>query len=131
MPIETRFRRALRLLFALSMVTVGVLHLVAPDGFVTIVPRWLPAPLLLVVVSGLCEIVLGLGLLVRRAHRLAALLLIGLFVAVFPANVTMAVHDLQPFAFVHVTPLAQWLRLPFQGVFIAIAWWLSRSPVQP
>jgi uncharacterized membrane protein len=66
-------------------------------------------------------------LLVPRVRRLAAFGLVALFVAVFPANVYMAMHDVQPFA-VHVSRAAQWARLPFQAVFIAIAVWLSRTP---
>jgi uncharacterized membrane protein len=63
---------------------------------------------------------------VPRVRRLAAFGLVALFVAVFPANVYMAMHDVQPFA-VHVSRVAQWARLPFQAVFIAIAVWLSRE----
>jgi len=95
---------------------------------VKIVPSFLPAPLLLVYVSGVAEIAGGIGILSRPYHRLAAFGLIALFLAVFPANVNMAVNDIQP-AGSHLPSALLWLRLPFQGLFVAIAWWLSRSPV--
>jgi len=106
---------------------VGVLHFAAPEGFVKIVPAFLPAPLALVYLSGFFEIAGGLGLLVTRVHRLAAWGLIALYISVFPANINMAVNDLQP-AGMHIPAALLWLRLPFQALFIAIAWWLSRSP---
>ena len=127
MPPEPKLKRAFRLILGLSMVAVGVLHFVEPSGFVKIVPGWLPAPLLLVQVSGFFEIAGGLGLLVGRVHRAAAWGLIALYVAVFPANINMAVNDIQPEGG-HIPTALLWLRLPFQALFIGLAWWLSRSP---
>lgn len=94
-----------------------------------IVPAFLPAPLVLVYVSGFFEIAGGLGLLVTRVHRLAAWGLIALYIAVFPANINMALNDIQPSGG-HIPAALMWLRLPFQVLFIAAAWWLSRSPTR-
>ena len=124
---ESRAKTAVRVDIALAMVSVGLLHFVQPGGFVKIVPPWLPAPEALVYLSGVAEVLGGAGLLVPRVRRLAAFGLVALFVAVFPANVYMATHDIQPFA-VHVSRAAQWARLPFQAVFIAVALWLARAP---
>lgn len=107
------------------MIGIGVLHLVRPDGFVKIVPRALPAPLLLVVVSGVFEIAGGAGLLFERTRRAASWGLVALYVAVFPANVNMAVNDIQPEG-MHLSPLLLWTRLPLQLVFIALAIWVGR-----
>ena len=120
-----RLKPALRLLLAVAMVAVGVLHFVHPAGFVRIVPPYLPAPLALVLISGAAEILGGLGLLIPRTRRLAAFGLIALYVAVFPANVHMALHQL-PLGDAPASPLVLWLRLPFQALFIAWAYWLSR-----
>lgn len=128
MPPESHRKRVVRMLCGLSMVLIGVLHFAAPDGFVKIVPAWLPAPLALVLVSGFFEILGGIGLFVRRAHRAAAFGLIALYVSVFPANINMAIHGIQPDG-IHLPGFVLWLRLPFQFVFIGVAWWLSRSPV--
>lgn len=128
MPPESQLKRMIRAICGVSMVAVGVLHFVRPAGFVKIVPAWLPAPLFLVLVSGFFEILGGVGLFVGRAHRLAAWGLIALYVAVFPANINMAVHGIQPDGMV-IPEALLWLRLPFQAVLIALAWWLSRSPL--
>ena len=108
------------------MVSVGLLHFIAPEGFVKIVPKMLPAPLFLVYLSGFFEMLGGVGILIPRTRRAAGYGLIALYLAVFPANINMAVNDLQP---EHVTlPAALlWLRLPFQIAFIAWAWWCTRS----
>lgn len=127
MPPETKLKRLFRVISGLSMIAVGVLHFVRPSGFVKIVPAWLPAPLFLVHLSGFFEIAGGFGLFPRRLHRGAAFGLIALYVAVFPANINMAVHDIQPDG-AHIPVALLWLRLPFQAAFIALAWWLSRSP---
>jgi uncharacterized membrane protein len=127
MPPEPKLKRIIRLILGVAMVAVGVLHFVQPSGFVKIVPAWLPAPLLLVQVSGFFEIAGGLGILVARVHRAAAWGLIALYVAVFPANINMAVNDIQPEGG-HIPAALLWLRLPFQALFIWLAWWLSRSP---
>lgn len=112
------------------MVSIGILHFVQPGGFVKIVPSWLPAPLLLVLVSGFFEVLGGLGLFVRRYHRAAAWGLIALYVAVFPANINMAVHGIQPDG-THIPSALLWARLPVQALLVWLAWWLSRSPVEP
>jgi uncharacterized membrane protein len=122
----------LRVLLAGVMVSVGILHFTSPSGFEKIVPSFLPSPRLLVFVSGACEILGGLGLLHPRTRRLAGIGLIALYVAVFPANINMAVNDLQPEG--HPIPTALlWLRLPFQLLFIAWAAWTAdvRSRSRP
>ena len=67
----------------------GATHFVSPDFFLAIVPPALPHPHLLVAVSGAAEIAGGVGLLWRPVRRTAAIGLIVLLVAVFPANIHM------------------------------------------
>ena len=122
---DTRPNRALRLLLASIMIGAGVLHLVEPAGFVKIVPSFLPAPEILVLVSGVCETFGGMGLLLRRTRRLASFGLIALLVAVFPANINMAVNAIQPDG-MHVPVSLFWLRLPLQALFVAWAWLVGR-----
>lgn len=116
---------ALRWVLALFMVFAGVMHFVRPRGFVRIVPRWLPAPELLVYVSGVAEVVLGLGLLVPATRAWAAWGLILLFIAVFPANVNMAVNHIG-FGRNPGPAWILWARLPLQLVLSAWAYWYTR-----
>jgi uncharacterized membrane protein len=124
--VVTRLKPALRALLALSMIGIGALHFLSPDGFVRIVPKALPAPLVLVYVSGVFEILGGAGLLLERTRRAAGIGLVLLYVAVFPANINMAVNEIQ-IPGVTIPAAALWLRLPFQILFIAWAWWCSRD----
>jgi len=122
-----RARVPLRILLAVAMMGVGVMHFVTPDPFVRIVPAYLPAPLALVYASGVFEILGGAGLLVKRARRAASFGLIALYVAVFPANVNMAVNDVSMNGMTHVPPALLWGRLPLQALFIAWAWWVGKT----
>lgn len=117
---------ALRLVLATFMVFAGVMHFRAPGPFVGIVPKWLPRPLFIVHASGVIEIALGLGLLVPALERLAAWGLVVLFIAVFPANVNMAVNRL-PFGRSVMPPWMAWARLPLQAVFVGWAYWLATA----
>ena len=122
MTVKSVARAAL----AVFMITIGVVHFVAPLGFVQIVPKALPAPLLLVYVSGVFEVLGGVGILVPRTRRLAGYGLIALYVAVFPANINMAMNHIEP-AGTHIPEALYWLRLPLQVVLIAWAWWCTRA----
>lgn len=124
-------RSILRVVLALAMVVVGILHFTAFEAFVAIIPSWLPAPALLVEISGVAEILGGVGLLVPRARLFAAYGLIALYIAVFPANVSMAIHH-QSIGSAETPSWVLWARLPFQALFIAWAYWVRRdSPADP
>jgi len=114
-----------KILLAVGMVGIGILHFVQPKPFIRIVPAWLHRfnPRALVLVSGFFEIAGGIGLLLPRTQQLAAWGLIALYVAVFPANVNMAVHRISLNPKRPIPTYLLWLRLPFQLLFIAWAWW--------
>jgi uncharacterized membrane protein len=108
------------------MVAAGANHFIVPDTYVGMMPRALPAPLMLVYVSGIAEIAGGLGLIIARARKPAAYGLIALLIAVFPANLNMALNEL-PLGDTPVPTWALWARLPLQVVLIAWAWWVGRA----
>lgn len=108
---------------AIFFVAAGINHFVHGSVYVRIVPPWLPVHALLVQISGLCEILGGLGVLFRKTRRLSGLGLIALLVAVFPANVQMAEHPEQ-YADIATAPLL-YARLPLQLVLIAYVWWTA------
>lgn len=124
-PNRETFREGFRLLLAAAMIGVGVLHFTREPFFTRIVPGWLPAPRLLVYLSGVLEVALGFGLLVPRTRKLCGLGLVALYVAVFPANVNMVLH---PELGGTVPVWALWVRLPLQLVLIGLAYWVSRTP---
>jgi uncharacterized membrane protein len=111
-----------RAVLAGFMTLMGVLHFTHAEVFASVVPSYLPAPTLLAYLSGACEIALGLGLCLERTRVLAAWGLIALYIAVFPANLHMALHPdvALPGIPTHMRPsaLGLWIRLPFQLVFL-------------
>ena len=108
----------------------GVLHLVAPGAYRRIVPRGLRRRRREVVaVSGVAELVCAALLLSRSTRPLGAWATAALLVAVFPANVRMALdggYDDLPFPANSAT--AAWLRLPVQPLLVAWALSLRGAP---
>ena len=121
-----KIRIILRWLAALFFIAGGTMHFVKPDAYARIMPPYLPAPALLVAISGVAEIAGGLGLLLPWTRRAAGWGLILLLIAVFPANLQMLRH---PELF-HLPVWLLWVRLPFQLVFMAWVWFVALSPVR-
>lgn len=113
-----------RIVFALFFVGAGINHFVRTAFYLRMMPAYVPWHLALVQISGVAEVALGLLLLLPRLAPAAAWGVILLLVAVFPANLQMALH---PETFPEFSPRALWLRLPLQAVMIAWAWWYTRS----
>lgn len=110
-------------LLAVLMLFAGVMHLISPGFFLKIMPPYLPFHLELVYVSGVCEIALGLCLLIPRFSRFAAWGIIALLIAVFPANIYLYQHQ----EIVPASPTVHFLRLPLQGLLILMAYWQTRN----
>jgi uncharacterized membrane protein len=107
---------------AALFVLAGVLHFVIPRFYMAIMPAYLPAPLLLVQLSGVAEILGGVGLAFPATRKPAAIGLILLLAAVFPANIEMLrlAHE-RSAGLLERTAL--WLRLPLQPLLM---WWVWR-----
>ncbi|WP_020471335.1 DoxX family protein [Zavarzinella formosa] len=114
-----------RILLGILFIAAGTYHFVNPDFYVRIMPPYLPWHLELVLISGAAEIILGLMVFVPRLAVPARWGLIALLVAVFPANIHMAVH---PEAYPEIPLAVLWGRLPLQAVFVAWVWWVTRRP---
>ena len=125
---ERPLRHYTRLGLGLLFVVAGLAHFIFPDAYVRVMPPYVPAPRFMVLASGFFEIAGGVGLLVPRLRRVAAWGLVLLLVAVFPANIYMALHpDVIGF---DVPGWALWLRLPLQFVLIGLVWWAGLQPLQ-
>jgi uncharacterized membrane protein len=97
----------------------GLLHFIRPRIYEAIMPDYLPAHRKLVLASGAAEMAGGAGLLADRTARHAGWWLTATLVAVFPANLHMALH---PARYRRIPPWALWLRLPLQAVIVAQVW---------
>ena len=105
---------------AIFWVLSGTMHFVIPRQYEAIVPpylaRWKKE---LVVASGIAEIAGGIGVLPERTRRGARWWLLSTLVAVYPANIHMALH---PEQFPKIPAAALWARLPVQGLFALLTW---------
>jgi uncharacterized membrane protein len=110
--------RLLRFLAGPFFVFAGVMHFLKPKPYVQIMPPYIPAPEAMVYASGGAVLGGGAGVLVPRRRRLAGWWLIATLLAVFPANVHMAMNP-DEYPKVPGGTMSLWVRLPFQGVFIA------------
>jgi uncharacterized membrane protein len=108
---------------AAFFVGAGILHFVRPRMYEQIVPPGFGDPATVVAISGAAEIVGGLALAGLAARRIPRWWLIGLLVAVFPANVYMAV-DPDRAGGSGLPGWLLWARLPLQGVLI---YWVLRA----
>lgn len=108
---------ALATLLAIS----GVLHIVIPAPYRSIVPDGLGSPAFWVAASGAAELVCAVGLLVRSSRRIAGWATAALFVAVFPANVAMAVDAFHGDGSVAVALLRLPLQVPLIVWALAVA----------
>jgi uncharacterized membrane protein len=111
---------------AVLFLTAGCLHFVREESFTRIVPPYLPFPVALVYISGFFEVLGGAAMLFPPTRRVAGNGLMALLVAVFPANVHMALNDI-PVAGVVLPPWVLWLRLPIQPVLIAAVYWSTKD----
>ncbi|MDQ3118347.1 MAG: DoxX family membrane protein [Verrucomicrobiota bacterium] len=109
-----------RAVLAVFFIAAGLGHFISPQPFVAIVPPFLPWPGALVWISGAAEIAGGVGLLFEVTRRGAALGLIALLIAVFPANIYGAIHGMK-IAGADLPACLLVARLPFQVVLI---WWV-------
>ena len=119
-------RRAALIALSFFFVAAGVLHFARADFFLSIMPPYIPHHLAMVYLSGAFEILGGFFVLPLATRRLAGYGLIVLLLAVFPANVHMAMN---PELFPDMAPAALYARLPLQLVFVAWAWWATAPDV--
>ena len=122
-------KQILRGVFAVCIIVAGITHFIAPDTYVKIVPPQLPYPEAIVYISGFFEILGGIGLLVPFVSQAAAWGLVLLLIAVYPANINMAVNHIH----LDNIPDGNWfqaIRLPFQFVLIAWAYWYTKPDRQ-
>jgi uncharacterized membrane protein len=112
----------MRRLFGPFFVFAGVMHFVKPEWYDAIMPPQLPAQRELVYASGVAEIAGGLGVMHPLTRKSGALWSIATLIAVFPANIYMALNHRRFAKAVPGGRHALWARLPFQAVFVAWAW---------
>lgn len=114
-------------LLSIGYVYVGFLHFYDPNFFLKIMPPYLPYHLPLIYISGAFEIILGIGLAIKKTRKHSAWGIIALLFAVYPANIYLAFNEEPQHAIGISQFLASWVRLPLQFVLIGFAFWHTKS----
>jgi uncharacterized membrane protein len=104
---------------AVFYVGAGINHFIMPLYYMAIMPPYIPWHLQFVYITGACEILIGLLLIPKSTRRVTAWILIGLLIAIFPANIQMTIN------YANEGNPGLWytiLRLPVQLLLIWWAW---------
>ncbi|HEX4120824.1 MAG TPA: DoxX family protein [Verrucomicrobiae bacterium] len=118
--MNAKTKRGWQWVVGLFFIGAGANHFLTPKPYLSMMPSYLPAHAALVQISGVAEILGGIGILLPATQRLAAVGLILLLIAVFPANLNVALHGWPGES---IPDWLLWFRLPFQILFI---WWVYR-----
>jgi len=108
-------------IMSIFYISVGINHFIEPEWFIQIVPPYLSTyDLELVYISGIFEVMFGILILFKKTRYYAAWGLILTLAAVFPANIYLAQSDGLAMG---TSAAVAWYRLPFQSLFIVLAYW--------
>ena len=107
----------------------GTMHFVTPRSYEAMMPPSLPRHREAVILSGLAEIAGGLAVIPSRSRGLARWWLLALLVAVFPANLHMALNpeQVKGLDLKRVPRWALWARLPLQPLAMLWVWRATRD----
>src|SRR5262245_24379031 len=123
----SRAKQVLLWVMAIFYVLAGVNHFRDPGFYMPMMPPYLPAHAALVFLSGVAGVVSGVAVLLPPLRRLAAWGIIALLIAIFPANLHIALNNIPLGGATEGMGVWNWVRLPFQLVLIAWAWWYTKE----
>jgi len=119
LPVDARISAAV------MFVLIGSMHLAKPEKLTYMIAGILPYAHALVIISGVLEIVFGIGLLFPSTRMYAAWALIVLLILMFPANIHVAVKQLPAPGGLPAAPWYTWSRLAFQPIYCIWIWWAA------
>ncbi|MFD0793379.1 DoxX family membrane protein [Mucilaginibacter litoreus] len=114
-------------ILVIGYLIAGANHFIHPQGYVNIIPAYLPAPHLLNYLAGSFEILFSILLIRPKTRKVASWGIILMLLAFLPVHIDMLVHAPLKIGSIMVTPVIAWMRLMLQPVLILWAWWHSKS----
>ena len=115
-------------IMSILYIYVGINHFIDTKSFLIIIPPYLQTiGLEIIYLSGIFEIILGILLIIPKYRKIASYGIILLLIAVYPANIYLAFNE-EPQNLMGISSfMASWVRLPFQFIFIGLAYWHSKD----
>ncbi len=114
----------LALIYGVPFILIGIEHFREPQKFVDIVPKYMPFALFLVYLTGVMEIVGGLGIIYPETREITGRLMVLFLLAIYPANFNMWINDI-PYNGTRLTTQGHLVRLSVQIFLIIAALWFS------
>ena len=111
------FVHILALIYGVPFILVGIEHFRDPQKFVDIVPKYMPFALFLVYLTGIIEIVGGLGIIYPETREITGRLMVLFLIAIYPANFNMWINDI-PYNGTRLTTQGHLVRLSVQFLLI-------------
>ena len=110
----------LALIYGIPFILIGIEHFKEPQKFVDIVPKYMPFALFLVYLTGVMEILVGLGIIYPDTREITGRLTVLFLLAIYPANFNMWINDV-PFNGTRLTTQGHLFRLYVQILLIIAA----------
>ena len=114
------FVHILALIYGIPFILIGIEHFREPQKFVDIVPKYMPFALFLVYLTGVMEILVGLGIIYPDTRELTGRLTVLFLIAIYPANFNMWINDV-PFNGTRLTTQGHLVRFSVQILLIIAA----------
>ena len=110
------------MLLVIGYIAAGINHFRVPAFYIGIIPHYLPYPVILNTLAGICEIAFGLMLIVKPTRKIAAWGIVLMLIAFLPVHIAMLGGHTEVNG-ISVLPVWAWARLFLQPVLIVWAWW--------
>ena len=124
----TVLRKVNLAIFCLFYVSAGINHFWHPQGYIDLIPPYLPAHGFINLLSGFLEIAGGILMMIPSTRKLAAVLLIGLLIAFIPAHIYLVQKHGCVSVHLCIPEWIAWIRFPIQ---ILLIWWAWRTSIHP
>ncbi|MBL8151693.1 MAG: DoxX family protein [Blastocatellia bacterium] len=124
-----KIKSIFRALLAVAFILAGYNHFRNPNFYLQMMPPYLPYHLALVYISGVFEVLGGIGIMIPQVRKLSGYGIIALLIAVFPANVQMLINNINHEGYTTFTYLLI-ARLPIQIPLILWAYWCTKEEDQ-
>jgi uncharacterized membrane protein len=111
----------------LAYILAGINHFRVPEFYIAIIPHYIPYPQFMNAAAGVCEIIFGLGLAFNTTRKYTAWGIVLMLIAFLPVHISMITDAPFKVGAATVSPFLAWLRLAFQPVLIAWAWWHTKE----